>query len=141
MRKGEQEAFDAVRFGIENSDGDTAWDVGVRSAALEIWDRIIESGEYPDNENLLYKSMLNGAQDWHQYSYGGCALVYDIDIARRYMRYSDLVNIIGGRFELEGKNWLDVQADALYQAADLIAACYEKVYWNPNAAEEEGEEE
>lgn len=32
--------------------------------------------------------VLDGALGWHQYSYGGCALVYDGDIAKTVVGYS-----------------------------------------------------
>ena len=33
------------------------------------------------NRKELEKILLNGAENWNQYSYGGCALIYDTDIA------------------------------------------------------------
>ena len=69
--------------------------------------------------------LLNGAADWSAYSYGGCALIYDEDIARHYCTPSELRKVthkdgtISERANAR-ENWLDVQARALNQAARLI---------------------
>ena len=36
------------------------------------------------------KALLNGADDWSQYSWGGCSLIYDGDIAERLCTPSEL---------------------------------------------------
>lgn len=65
--------------------------------------------------------LLNGAKSWKQYSYGGCALVNDCDIAERLCNAFTLKKVRGGeRNPNERETWLDVQARALSQAAGKI---------------------
>ena len=91
----------------------------MRTYALEM----IEGAE---NELLpvadLNKELLNGAANWREYSYGGCALIYDGDIAERLCAPSEYAKTRGGeRAPNARESWLDVQARALGQAATLIA--------------------
>jgi broad specificity phosphatase PhoE len=70
----------------------------------------------------LKKELLNGAANWREYSYGGCALIYDADIAERLCAPSEYRRTREGkRAPSTGESWLDVQARALGQAATLIA--------------------
>jgi len=67
--------------------------------------------------------MLNGAQNWYQYSWGGCSLIYDRDIAERLCTPSELKRTKNGeRRPNQNEEWLDVQARALRQAARKIEA-------------------
>nr|DAP26633.1 MAG TPA: hypothetical protein [Bacteriophage sp.] len=69
--------------------------------------------------------MLNGAQDWEQYSWGGSALIYDYDIAERLCCPSELKKTRNGeRRPNSREEWLDVQARALYQAASRVVNAY-----------------
>ena len=73
------------------------------------------------NETLLGKALLNGAADWQQYSEGGCALIYDADIAERLCSPSALKRVKGGeRAPNSRENWIDCQARALFQASSLV---------------------
>ena len=81
--------------------------------------------EIPNNWEELKKALLNGAADWTAYSYGGCSLVYDEDIARHYCTPSELRKVThkDGTISEQAnarENWLDVQARALYQAERKI---------------------
>ena len=70
----------------------------------------------------LKKEVLNGAANWREYSYGGCALIYDADIAERLCSPSEYKRTREGqRAPNSRETWLDVQARALGQAASLIA--------------------
>lgn len=72
--------------------------------------------------------MLNGAQDWGQYSWGGSALIYDGDIAEHLCCPSELKkNRHGERRPNSREEWLDVQARALYQACNRVAHLYSRV--------------
>ena len=65
--------------------------------------------------------LLNGASDWSQYSWGGCSLIYDGDIAERLCTPSELKKTRNGeRRPNSREDWLDVQARALYQASNSI---------------------
>ena len=102
----------------------SAWARAVVSDAVDLVEALTCS-EIPNNWEELKKLLLNGAADWSAYSYGGCALVYDEDIARHYCTPSELRKVthkdgtISERANAR-ETWLDVQARALHQAARFI---------------------
>lgn len=106
----------------------SAWEKGVTVYALELLDDLeeqIDDGylteEIFDSPKLLNKAMLNGAQNWYQYSWGGCSLIYDRDIAERLCTPSELKRTNNGeRRPNSSEEWLDVQTRALNQAAKKI---------------------
>ena len=70
----------------------------------------------------LKKELLNGARTWKEYSEGGCALIYDLEIAERLCAPSEYAKTREGqRAPNARETWLEVQARALGQAASLIA--------------------
>ena len=70
---------------------------------------------------MLQKELLNGADNWRQYSEGGCALIYDADIAERLCSPSELKRCKGGERQPNSReNWIECQARALGQAANLV---------------------
>ena len=92
----------------------SAWKKGVILYAIDILDSI-------DDEEITEKNLLNGADNWKEYSYGGCALIYDVDICHRLCTPSEIRKTRDGERRPNGQeSWLDVQARALYQAARLI---------------------
>ena len=107
---------------IENENARSAWDKGVKDYAA----MMIENFTDGDFENVstrkeLKEILLNGAETWQQYSYGGCALIYDTDIAKTLCTPSELKRKKGGELQPNSReNWLDVQARALRYAFDLI---------------------
>lgn len=93
----------------------SAWDKGVTVYAHMILENVPE-GTVPTKELLL-----NGADSWEQYSYGGCVLVYDCDIAETLCTTSELKKTKGGvRNPNSHETWLDVQTRALRQACARI---------------------
>ena len=93
----------------------SAWNHGVVMYALELINSI------EDGEEITEKKMLNGAENWHQYSEGGCSLSKDVDICHRLCTPSEIKKTKNGeRRPNKRENWIDVQARALYQAARLI---------------------
>ena len=97
------------------------WSQGVHEYVLELQ-------EFIDNEDLEYTkdNMLNGADDWTQYSYGGSSLIYDMDIAERLATPSEIASRTrkDGSFNQmanANESWLDVQARALNQACRILA--------------------
>ena len=93
----------------------SAWRKGVKTYALEM----IEGRE----DGFSQVSLLNGAENWRAFSYGGCSLIYDADIAERLCAPSEYAKTRQGeRAPNSRETWLDVQARALGQAASLIAA-------------------
>lgn len=109
-----------IRNEVEASKAASAWARGVKLYALELVDSLPYNVEYGSLESLK-ADMLNGARDWKQYSWGGCSLVYDEDIAKRLCTPSELKKTDGGCKRPNAREeWLDVQARALYQAFALI---------------------
>ena len=114
----------------------SAWDKGVTVYALELVEWLVErvSGGYYDKLELTDSKkvkgvLLNGATNWHDYSWGGCALIYDSDIAERLCCPSELRKTRNGeRRPNSREEWLDVQARALYQAANLICRHLRALY-------------
>lgn len=79
----------------------SAWDKGVTVYALELVEAMEEgaaySGSNPESPRECEVLMLNGANDWSQYSWGGSSLVYDNDIASRLCCPSELKKKQGRR--------------------------------------------
>lgn len=102
----------------------SAWDKGVTKYALELVEQLAEAAEggYIDADGLtaprmLRKALLNGADDWSAYSWGGCSLIYNSDIAERLCCPSELKRTRNGERRPNGREeWLDTQARALSQA-------------------------
>ena len=106
--------------------GHSAWGRGVHAYASELVESLDDSADL-SNETLLHKALLNGASDWQQYSDGGCALIYDSDIAERVCSPSELKRVRGGERQPNAREtWLDCQARALSQAAFLVRRAYRK---------------
>ena len=104
--------------------GRSAWGRGVHAYAVELVESLDDSADL-SNETLLRKALLNGADDWRQYSEGGCALVYDADIAERLCSASELKRCKGGERQPNAReNWIECQARALSQAAALVRRAY-----------------
>lgn len=106
----------------------SAWGKGVTQYALELVDELAEQigGGYFEESGLsepkkVRAALLNGAADWSQYSWGGCSLIYDSDIAERLCCPSELKKTRNGeRCPNSREEWLDVQARALHQAANRV---------------------
>lgn len=106
----------------------SAWDKGVTQYALELVDELAEQigGGYVDPAELakpriLRAALLNGAKDWREYSWGGCSLIYDPDIASRLCCPSELKKTRNGERRPNGREeCLDVQGRALFQAANRV---------------------
>ena len=107
--------------------GRSAWSRGVHAYAVELVEGL-EDGADLANEVLLQKELLNGASSWAQYSEGGCALIYDADIAERLCSPSELKRCKGGERQPNSReNWLEVQARALWQAHRLVGKAWRKL--------------
>lgn len=106
----------------------SAWDKGVTVYALELLDGLkeaAEGGHLPDdvlgNKPAYMGAVLDGAASWDMYSWGGCSLIYNADIADRLCCPSVLKKTRGGeRRPNSREEWLDVQARALSQAASRL---------------------
>ena len=121
MKKMEKEAFlknmemaDVIFERIVHINPRSAWNRGVVRYAMELMNDV-------DGKEITEKNLLGGADNWKEYSYGGCSLIYDNEICRRLCSPSEIKKTHNGeRRPNKQENWIDVQARALYQAARLI---------------------
>lgn len=113
-----------LKEAIEESTAKSAWSKGVKVYAYEL----IEEMEEDSRADYIFtgstddkKKLLNGAENWKEYSRGGCSLIYNGDIAERLCTPSELKKTKNGeRNPNKNEEWLDTQARALYQAERLI---------------------
>jgi hypothetical protein len=113
-RKTTMKTKNDIQKAIEATRPRGAWGRAVKAYALELLDSL--DSEYRAG------ALLNGAENWRAYSYGGCALIYNSEIAGRVCSPSELKRKRGGELAPNaGESWLDCQARALSQAASLIA--------------------
>ena len=96
----------------------SAWREGVKAYALEL----AEKAEVELTRDNALTELLNGADNWSEYSWGGCSYVYNGDIAERLCTPSELKVFEAGKANKPNakEEWLDVQARALSQAYQLI---------------------
>ena len=98
----------------------SAWNKGVTKYALDLLYNVelsVRDGKSLKTISDWKAAMLNGATDWKEYSYAGCALIYDRDIAKRLCTPSEFKRKRGGELNPNScETWLHVQARALYQA-------------------------
>ncbi|MGN1128311.1 MAG: hypothetical protein ACI4T6_05075, partial [Candidatus Flemingiibacterium sp.] len=112
------------------------WDRGVKIYACELLDSLAERVEWAhrsgepsplESRATVRAALLNGAKDWYQYSYGGCSLIYDGDIAARLCTPHRLnLHDGGNKPPIGGGEWLDQQAVALNQASAKVLAAYNR---------------
>jgi len=106
---------------LNNHKARSAWSKGVKAFAFDLLDNL-------EGREISKHNLLNGASDWSQYSYGGCAFIYDADIAEHLSTPSELKARKGGDWQpSKNETWLDVQARALSQACSLILRLNRKV--------------
>jgi hypothetical protein len=109
-----------LREAIDAKKCRSAWERAVCSYAWDLIEEFDEAREFYGHHDDK-KDLLNGATDWRQYSEGGCALVYDEDIAKRTCSPSEFKKTNEGRRNPNRREtWLDVQTRALYQAERLL---------------------
>lgn len=122
------EIVEQIASKVEQTKTHSAWSKGVKQYAEELCEELKEAAEggYVEawelsNRRLLEKAMLNGADSWRQYSEGGCALIYDGDIAARLCAPWELRKTDNGRKNPNPReSWIDVQSRALFQAAQIV---------------------
>lgn len=109
-----------IKNAIETRKTRSAWDKGVTLYALELLDNLRDLPA-ADSRQEIQKALLNGARDWDEYSWGGCSLICNSDIAERLCTPSELKQRKNGDLRPnQNEAWLDVQTRALYQASRLI---------------------
>ena len=104
----------------------SAWDRGVYDYAFDILEPLGD-----ELENVNADTLMNGVNTWTAYSYGGCALICDDDIAKRMCTPSEYKKYLnaGPNSKLSDSDyWLgDVQTRALFQAMAKIRRAYTRV--------------
>lgn len=121
-------SIDEIRAALEAQKPRSAWGRGVHTYAEELLEELEEaiSGGYEDPAKIttgkeLEKALLNGAQNWNEYSLGGSALIYNSDIAERLCNPSEMKRTRNGeRRPNSREEWLDTQARALFQASNRL---------------------
>lgn len=119
-----------IKNELQKEVGRSAWRRGVLSYAWELIDNIEQHYNYiglREHDVISIRElkdyMLNGADSWDSYSWGGCSFIYDTDIAKMLCNPTELKNTDNGRRRPnKQEEWLDVQARALKQAAHLITS-------------------
>ena len=99
-----------------------AWKKGVKEYACDL----VEGLQVDDvNESNLEVELLNGAENWSEYSWSGCAFVYDGDIVDRLCTPSEIKRFHNGKLNRpnSSEEWLDTQARALKQAYIVVLDC------------------
>lgn len=106
----------------------STWNKAVKIDALDFIEKLQEANEYSPidpavlcDRKKIETILLNGAENWEQYSWGGCALIYDDDIRAYYLTPSEQKKYKGNI--IAGCHVLDMQARALYQAANIVCRC------------------
>ena len=101
----------------------SAWDKGVYDYAFDILKPLGD-----ELENVKAYTLMNGVNTWTAYSYGGCALICDDDIAKRMCtpsEYKKYLNASPNSKLSDSDYWLgNVQTRALFQAMSKIRSAY-----------------
>lgn len=121
--------YEKIQEEIATYKGSSAWKRGVLAYAEELAENLegMTDAEIADPAKVE-EALLNGAENWDEYSWGGCSLIYNGDICQRLATPSEKKKTKGGENRPNAREkWLDVQARALYQAADLIKRACRKV--------------
>lgn len=104
----------------------SAWDKGVYDYAFDILEPLGD-----ELEDVNADTLMNGTNTWTAYSYGGCALICDDDIAKRMCTPSEFKRYLraGEKSKYSDPDyWLgDVQTRALFQAMAKIRRAYTRV--------------
>ena len=118
--------FETIQRTVETIASErSAWARGVKDYALELLENLESNpsliDEFNDGMPIREKDLLSGASDWFEYSYGGCSIIYNQDIAERLCTPSELEKARqGNRNPNANEDWLQCQARALGQACRLV---------------------
>ena len=111
---------------LENQKARSCWARGVLDFAVDLVADAIENNGAdfaPSSRSDLERLLLNGAENWEQYSRGGGALVSNVLIAEALCTPSELKKTRNGqRRPNKDEERLDTQARALFQACQKILA-------------------
>lgn len=113
---------------IKSTKTRSAWGRGVKTYAEDLVNDLFDGidGGWINPEDLcngrmIEKALLNGAGSWSAYSWGGCSYIYNYQVADRLCNPSELKKTRhGDRRPNKSEEWLDTQARALFQAAQIV---------------------
>ena len=105
---------------LENQKACSKWQKGVIIYSVMLLEKIQDDHDQI-NDNITFNDLevllLNGAENWSRYSWGGNALISNEDIAKMLATPSELKKCNNGEKRPNRKEeWLDTQARALTQA-------------------------
>ena len=114
-----------------------AWNIGVKEYAESLLcDGDISSSESFGSVKELEKALLDGCENWKDYSYNGMSLIYNYHICQALCPISLQRRKQFGMLPPNSQeSWLDVQARALFQAGVVIARVFVDLQ-NKKTAEE-----
>lgn len=96
------------------------WKRGVILYAYDLLE-YVDNNELPKKLSDLEELLLNDADNWQDFSWGGYSLIYEWEICERLSTPSKQKRKKHGLLKPNRKeNWLDVQVRALTQACQLI---------------------
>lgn len=89
--------INAIKNAIEARKTRSAWSKGVKDFAIDLLENIRDlNGREVETRKELETALLNGARNWSEYSWGGCYLIYNGDIAAALCSPSELKRCRGG---------------------------------------------
>lgn len=121
-----RELADKVEEELKQLKARSAFKKGARNIALELVDSYRETCRHCEIygkpiPELSQETLLNGADNWQEYCEGGCALIYDEDIARALATPSELARTRDGELPPRGFNtWMSMQVHAHKYASAMI---------------------
>lgn len=121
-----------IKKELQTRNDRSAWSKGVTLYALELVESLEEfedyNGKHYTNAEEIKSDILNGADNWAAYSWGGSSLIYDGDICERLATPSEQRRTRGGELRPNSREeWLDTQARALFQASNRISKLAHKL--------------
>lgn len=128
IMKATLKTIEQVRNEVRKENTRSAWSKGV----LYYAERLLEDFEYfvsyDDEVEFTEKTALNGACNWSQWSWGGCGLVCDCDIAERLCTPTELKRTKNGQRNPNSREtWFDVQARAALQGWEMIKRAVKRI--------------
>lgn len=107
-------------YKLENQKARSKWQKAIVIYSVMLLEKIQDDHDQI-NDNITFNDLevllLNGAENWSRYSWGGNALISNEDIAKMLATPSELKKYNnGGKRPNRKEEWLDTQARALTQA-------------------------